>query len=493
MNKFLSYNNFEVKNVVVCIKRLSGDTDSNLCIISNSIFYKLKLTEHKLYTVHVGLVTQDALIQPSKDENKNIYLSENLFNKLSLLENLNLNIWKSDEDIYIGPVVGILFPIGKNNTDSSKLSPFIKEHIKASQVENCIGYLFSSRHIDWINKRIKGFTYIPDLNKWDYCWLPLPNVLYDRVVGDNKRKGSAIMRAREKFKTFSDAKFINNLNMIGKWEAYKVLAKYEEPKEYLPETIAYSSFEDVIYMINKYNFIFMKSQYGCGGKEVFSLERVDNRYKLSYFKRRQRELFLDDLDEVCKFTTKFVGNKHFIIQHGIRLLTFNGCNMDIRMYIVKNELGVWESVFNGARVSKGNFKLTNANAGGTYAAYEQLYPLLKEQHGLIEVPSTKKLSKVTILLAHYLEQELGSFGEIGFDIGIDVNGRIWMLEANSKPSKKVSPKSVDINGNPLVEVINSLYEGTMKNDTVLPQALAIFKYGKFLSGINSSQVNFSHH
>lgn len=35
----------------------------------------------------------------------------------------------------------------------------------------------------------------------------------------------------------------------------------------------------------------------------------------------------------------------------------------------------------------------------------------------------------------YLEKSYGTFGEIGIDLGLDVEGELWFIESNAKPAK----------------------------------------------------------
>jgi hypothetical protein len=471
----------------VVIKKFPINICSNTCILPKSIFNALNLSTETPYTLHFGLSTETSFLGFSDDDDKTIYLSENMFNQLNLLEDITINIWKTGKDIFLGPVVGIFVTAGYiKGITRNKHSYFIKEHAQASLAENCVSYFFSVNDIDWSGKKVKGITFIPGLNKWDFCWLPLPNVLYDKAVGFNIKEKPIVRKLRKKFKSNTDIKLINNLNRLGKWEVCEALAKHHESRKYSPETIIYTSFNDVIHMLNKNELIFIKSYYGSGGKEVICIEKFNNKYKLNYYKKGPKEALLDNINEVQEFITRFVGNKKFIVQQGIRLLTYKGCNMDIRMFIMKNEFGMWESIFKGARIAKGNFKITNTRAGGVYAIYEQLYPQLKEQYGLLEVPSPEKLNEVAIILATQIEQELGNLGEIGLDIGIDTNGQIWIIEANAKPDKELEPNILDINGNPWIKLVPCFYTGTYKNNKIQPQALGIFKYAKFLIGANKT-------
>ena len=468
--------------MIVCIKRLSIDTDSDACILSKSIFDALELSVEESYTIHFGQSMQDTLMSFSEADDINIYFSENLFNQLQLLENATLNIWKTDKDIFLGPVIGIFVTAGRKEGALRKPNSFISQHIRASLAENCIGYFFSANDVDWIEKKVRGIAYIPNLGRYDCYWFPLPDVLYDRVLKFNKKEKSLIREVRKKVRNNPSIKLINSFNNLGKWEVCEALSKYPEAKKYVPETIIYNNFDDVLHMLSKNDLIFIKSCYGTQGTEVLSIEKLNDKYKLNYYKNGTKEILLDNINEVQEFVIKFVGNKKFIIQQGIKLLTYEGRSMDIRMFIMKNEAGIWKTIYKGIRIAKEGFSLTNIHAGGVYAIYEELYPKLKEQYDSLELPCAQKLSEVAIMLASYIEKELGLYGEMGVDIGIDTSGKIWIIEANAKPGKRLNPDSLDINGKLLVKLILLYCEGSKKGSKILPQALGIFKYAKFLTG-----------
>lgn len=470
----------------VNIRKLSTGDNLNVCVLPKNIFYTLKLSEKGSYAIHFGATVQNSIINFSEAKEKNMYFPEKVFNQLHLLEYSSYNIWRINNDIYLGPVVGIFV------SDSfikaaikNKYHYFISQHIRASYVENCLSYFFSAYDVDWSEKKVKGYTFIPELNRYDTCWLPLPDVLYYKIDGTRRKERLLISSLLKKFKNYTDMKLINNLNMLDKWEVCEALAKHPQAKMHMPETIDYSSFDDVLYMLYKYKFAFVKSYYGCGGREVLSVEKLTNKYKLNYYKMGAKEIFLDNIDEVEKFVIKFVGRKKFIVQQGIRSLTYNGRSTDIRMYMMKNEYGIWESIFKGVRIAKKDFNIANIKAGGSYIIYEELYPLLRKQYSHVKIPSAEELNEVSIMLSGYIEKELGAFGEIGVDLAIDTNGHIWILEANSNPGKLV-PSLLDINGKPWVDIVPKYYYGTIKGNRVSPLALGIFKYARFLTGTGKS-------
>jgi len=157
----------------------------------------------------------------------------------------------------------------------------------------------------------------------------------------------------------------------------------------------------------------------------------------------------------------FIGDKPFIIQQGIRLLKFNGRNMDMRVLIEKDNQGKWNAIYNQARIAQGNFTITNCSAGGSIENYETIYLYLNLIELCDYLPTDKKIREVTINIAKYIEKAFGSFGEIGMDIAIDESGRIWFIEANSKPDKDPEPNLEDTDG-------------------ISPQFLSILEYSKFI-------------
>ncbi|MGZ4162161.1 MAG: YheC/YheD family protein, partial [Neobacillus sp.] len=63
---------------------------------------------------------------------------------------------------------------------------------------------------------------------------------------------------------------------------------------------------------------------------------------------------------------------------------------------------------------------------------EEIFP--KE----LSVLYTEKLTTAALLLSKALERNIeGIIGEIGFDLGIDKNGDVWLFEANSKPGRSI--------------------------------------------------------
>jgi hypothetical protein len=373
---------------------------------------------------------------------------------------MTLNIKRENEDIYLGPVVGMF----TNNHNFKLYKKGIGQlyHGRGALAESCLFYVYSLYSIDWKNRRVRGYTLLPTSEKWVRGWFPMPDVIYDRGVGFEQEEKSTVKEIRKIFRNYLKIKFINKRDYLSKKETYEKLSKFPEAREYLPRTMTYTSFNDLIIMLKQYDFIFLKASLSSGGKKVLSIEKEEKKYRLIFYSGGLNELILNDIEEVRDYVEKYTKGRVFIIQEGIRLLKYKGSVFDMRLLTIKNKEGKWRVMSNWCRIANSNYTITNYCAGGGLELYENMYPDLSSSLCTRKIPDEREIERVTIMLAEYIEKAFGSFGEIGMDIAIDVYGKLWFIEANSKPDKDLVEGYDDFNGIPL-------------------QNSVIFEYAKYLA------------
>lgn len=446
------------------------DNISGVCLVDKKTYDDLKLSEAISYKLHLGQLTAVCNIKPHLQNSDSIYISEDVLNHILLYENITLNIWKKDNDVYLGPVVGMFVTRHVfNSCKEGKPAITLIEHIQeASPFSNCLGYCFCVDNVSFENKKIKGYTFIKSLNEWKYDFFPVPDIIYDRAAYLEKDEKETAKEIREEFNINSKIRFINPIGSLGKWPLYKKLSKFSEIKNYLPYTILYKTFDDILSMIDRYHFIFLKSSYGSRGQEVLSIERSDNVYRVDFFHNELKLVYAQDVLELKRYIEDFInekkisGRQSFIVQQGIRLVKYNGHNIDFRIDIVKNEDGKWEPSRSYGIYSSGNSKITNFCVGGTQEHFKDVYPKLKAMHKNIDFPSEETIITSIEKIATSIEKSFGPHGEIGIDIALDDTGKLWFIEGNAKPDKSRIPDFDDMEG-------------------IAPQALSIFKYAKYLA------------
>lgn len=460
----------------VQVKEMIQVVNYNTCILPADIFYAFNLSPEVMYNIHFGQLNQYAYILPGKTEGNCIFFSKLIFKELALLEDITINIKNIDKDIYLGPVVGVFVTqVFFNKISEGNRDFYAGQHIHGGFTQNCFVYYFSMENINWTQKKVYAYTILPSTGQGKKLWMAMPDILYDRAVGHSAEERPKANQIRKQFRNGYQIQCINNRNSFGKWQLYKALSKHPQVKKHIPETKLYTSFKDVMLMLKQYEFIFLKSFYGSCGKEVLSIEKEDNEFKLNFYDNGLKIIIFDDVAKVEDFINNFTQGKRFIVQQGIRLLDFQGRKFDIRMLLQKDENGFWRSNLNACRMAKEKLNITNISAGGELATYEKIYPSLFVKEG--KVPSSDELIDAAVSLAIYIENEFGPHGEIGMDMAIDVYGNIWFIEANARPDKFLNPTIIDAFGGPWLKSLNSRYKDS---EVIFPHAASIFKYAKLL-------------
>ena len=441
------------------VKKLSKDFKGDICYIPSKLYSLLNLNSIKKYVLNLGMISKEVYLHPNDNKNNNMYFPRHILKALMLFSDIKLTLWKTDNKVYLGPVIGVF--VNSNYLSSikkGKIPESCERLFQANEKGRCLIYYFSLDKINWIDKKIKGIVFSPKQNDFRYYWLPIPNVIYDRGVSFKKHEKKLVKHIRKQFDYSKDIHFINNKDYLSKWHLYKKLFKHQEMRKYLPETIRYSSFNDLIDMLNKYDFVFLKSYYGSRGREVMSLCKIAKGYKIVFYDNELQSEEIYDLDSLKSQIEKFIGDNKYIIQQGINLSEYKGRKYDLRILIEKDINGKWIAIYNQGRIAKDNLTITNSSTGGDILNYFDIYSLKTIEN----IPTDGEIREQTIKIATYIEREYGSFGELGMDMAIDKEGRVWFLEANTKPDKNPEEGLEDMEG-------------------ISPQFLSILEYSKFLA------------
>lgn len=447
----------------VQIKKLAENIDSNICYLPKDIFEALQLSKESLYKLHLGQREDYSYITPKEYSDRSMYFSNPVFDKLLLFENITLNIWKNGDEIYLGPVVGIFEHSRFIATIRNGQPSFCTQKLgEAANKTNCLSYYYTIEGVNWDEGKIKGYTFDQSLNKWRSDWFPMPDVVYDNGAYFNKVQKPLVRYMRRQFKV-NKVHFINNIGYLDKWEIYHGLSKYPEARIYLPKTIFYRNFNDVLSLLDEFKYIFVKAIHGSSGKQVLSIEQIDKKYKLIFNQQGLKELIYKEIEDVKKFAQNFTSGRQCVVQQGIRLLKYNGRNFDLRMLMIKNRLGKWEATQHHCRVAQETYTITNSSLGSEWINYEDVYPHLSSAFCKGSIPDLEELINATEKVIYYFEKEFGAFGELGMDMAVDIYGNVRLIEANTRPSKLTSP-------------------GSYAPGEIPPAALNIFEYARFLAG-----------
>lgn len=284
-------------------------------------------------------------------------------------------------------------------------------------------------------------SYVSGYAWQDGQWVPVqgppPDILYNRCfyrTSGEKRAASAALAALSRSLPWSRG-------LPDKWGVYEILRRSPEAAALLPETVLYSGREALGHMLAWREYgVFLKPRAGSHGKRTLHAVLLGNRDGGGLKVRgrgRSNEPFqyvFGTLDEGLDWIDRFIGLRRYIIQPYLQLTGRGGQPFDVRVLMQKNGSGVWTLTGMAVRLGARGSLTSNLHGGGTAA---RVRPFLLAEYGRTGEDLLEELARASALLPPLLEASCGRLGELGLDFGIDAGGRIYLLEANSKPGRTV--------------------------------------------------------
>ncbi|MGD6818041.1 YheC/YheD family protein [Metabacillus sp. 84] len=371
-----------------------------------------------------------------ENDDNSIGLHPALAEKLKLPFAGKTRILIHDGILYLGPLIGIftagftdslLRPIGER-------SLFFAKMMSMDQTAGMYTVVFGAHHINWESGTVRGFTY--GQKGWSELELPFPNVVYDRLPNRKVENHQALKLVKRRLIEEYGIPWFNP-GFFNKWDIHQTLSSIPEAKGFLPETVLGPSLEQLEQMLSSYRSIYLKPSNGSLGLGVFQL--MYDRKRECYTCKYRDEAFQNklkrfpSLEHFFKHAFKERTLETYLAQQGIDLIRQEQQAIDFRVHTNKNAEGEWNVTAIAAKVAGRGSVTTHLNSGGIVKTLEELFD---DPQNRIRV--LNDLTEASILLSRCIDREISGFiGEIGFDLGLDHQGKIWLFEANSKPGRSI--------------------------------------------------------
>ncbi|BCJ87775.1 YheC/YheD family endospore coat-associated protein [Effusibacillus dendaii] len=300
--------------------------------------------------------------------------------------------------------------------------------------------LVHPKDFDWETRRIFGWVGLQigtEAESWKQVKLRLPDVVYDNVYVHLVNKGmTRTIRNNCRrlciplFNPFVPNKLRVNQFLIGK----------ETVKSYIPETKYARKPQDVFTLLDRFHSVYVKPTGGYGGKGVTRIShagtglyhlRADRLSdKQGHFERTMNR------SELQSWLSHRLQIRH-IVQQGLNLIQVDGGQIDFRVVVQRNDQGKWQLVGIIPKIAAAGGVVTNLIAGGRKTSFQELmlgHPELSHVGPLLE--------KAAIEIAQVLSIRYPTLCLLGFDMGVDREGKVWMIELNSKPARSLLAPSM---------------------------------------------------
>lgn len=293
-------------------------------------------------------------------------------------------------------------------------------------------FLFSPSDVNVNERKIRGVA-LSAKDKWILKTFRWPDVVIDRYWYTQKPIFKEYMEFRKKpYFLYANSRFTN------KWRAHEVLSQNPNLRKWLPETHLFNGqLSKLKEMLRRYRVVYLKPITGTGGRGILRVERKNGQYRLLGRDRQRAKKFalVRQESSLLQRVKRWVGRDRYLLQQGLDLALIPDRSIDIRLLIQKDSTGNWDITGMGVRVGPKNSATANLHGGGKAVRAE---PFLKEYFGEETaneiIQECKQLAYQT---AQTIEAYFGRMIELGLDIGIDVLGRVWLIEVNPKPGRDI--------------------------------------------------------
>ncbi|QDQ02570.1 UDP-N-acetylmuramoyl-tripeptide--D-alanyl-D-alanine ligase [Lysinibacillus fusiformis] len=292
-----------------------------------------------------------------------------------------------------------------------------------ARAEGADFFYFTPRSVNFDDRTIRGKVY--EEGQWQERIMSFPDVIYNAGSPEKLAVSKEIIEKLKKEIPFTTHSIGNKWNVMERLKAAKEFANYLIPTEIV------KNMEILHNYIAHYKRIVFKPIDGRKGRGIYFISKMGNDFEVRvnsenkiYTKAKLNELLQEQLSSGT-----------FIMQPYIKSITKSGQVYDFRLHVQKNGEGKWVVTTIYPRIAPNGSIIPNINSGG-FTNY--LDPFLEQEFKEEAFNIRRMLEHFSLSLAHHLDDiQMEKFGEvideIGIDVGLDEQQKIWMYEVNWRP------------------------------------------------------------
>lgn len=284
-------------------------------------------------------------------------------------------------------------------------------------------YYFTPRAVNFTTRTIQAK--VLEEGVWQEKTVPFPDVIYNAGSPEKLAISKNILRLLRKEIPFTTNSIGNKLNITKRLQEGKEFASYLIP------TISVKNEAQFYQHIQIYKKVVFKPVEGRKGKGIYFISKLANGYEVQ--KDTGKERFTKE--QLDLFLQQHLAVETFILQPYIQSTLKSGQVFDFRIHVQKNGQGEWIITTVYPRVAPQGSIIPNINNGG-FTNY--LEPFLQLQFPDEAFNIKRMLEHFGLSLARHLDDiQMVKFqeviDEIGIDVGLDENGKLWIYEVNWRP------------------------------------------------------------
>ncbi len=296
--------------------------------------------------------------------------------------------------------------------------------------------LFIPKDVRWKKREVYGWVPVSPndpFGNWTKRIVPLPNVFYENVYVHLSVSGYS-----EELRRMARQNNLPLFNPImpGKWQMVRLL-KPSIHKDYLPPTEQLTDVRRAASLIQEWKVAYVKPSGGYGGNGVTRVEYLrDGNFRMSIDRINGKVKGIREVISNAELLRRLARRKQplHLVQKGIDLMTVGGRRLDFRVVVHRDGEGKWQLIGIVPKQAAADGVVTNLIAGGERLSLERAILMARREGKRLPV---RELSECAINVATLLSQRNSHVGLAGFDLGVDKDGKVWVIEMNPKPARSL--------------------------------------------------------
>ncbi|NDI36298.1 YheC/YheD family protein [Chengkuizengella sediminis] len=295
-------------------------------------------------------------------------------------------------------------------------------------------FLFSPENVDEKNKKIYAYFFNKAKSMWVRKWTDFPDIIFDRC----RYQATSRFKQLKKFREKNPHIIYLNRPLSNKWIIHEKLSDNNAVKEFLPNSTFISKLDDLLQFLKHSKVTFFKPINGTGGTGILKIKKVEDHKYLIQGRKHNRKIIPKQLinkSQLLGLCKNLNAKKPYMAQQGIDIKLDNGRVHDYRLLIQKNHIGEWVVTGCAGRIGAKRSVTSNLHGGGSAVPADRLLKYWFKEH---QIKSIKQnMEQLSYAVVTELESQNYELCELALDIAVDRSGKIWLLEVNPKPARKV--------------------------------------------------------
>lgn len=414
-----------------------GLLDEDTIILGEMMIKRWKIPTSYPLQLSFGSVKQNVKVL-SLSRYTGIRISQGLARRMGIYSRptLHLSYKPGSSLLRLGPLIGVLISRDDPSTPErpfGSITMFCREMVGACLKQGAYAYFFTPDHIGSDPGHVQGWIYH---DGWRKAELPAADVFYNRLTSRKLENKPSVQHFMKEVKSRYGSQFFNE-KFLDKTEVFDALKSDSNLLRYLPESHLFRNYAMLKTMCTRYPVVFLKPIRGSLGKGIIRISRNnDGTYQtLTTQVGGTRKQSFDSLTKLFSSLSGKMKTTRYQIQQGLTLIDLSGRPVDFRALVQKNKLGKWEITSIVARIAGTQHFVSNLARGGTLSTVKDAVAKTTLSSDA-KTKSALRLKKAALEIAQGIEDKIPAhFGELGIDLAMDISGKIWLIEVNSKPSK----------------------------------------------------------